>query len=141
MSDILIKAIALANKVHAGQFDKAGKPYILHPLRLMLKFNNEEEMIIAVLHDVIEDGEVTLEQLHELGISQQIITAIDCLTRRKGESYEEFITRIKPNNLARKVKIEDLKDNMDLTRLATVSEKDLLRIAKYHKALRVLQGV
>jgi len=140
MSSMLEKSIGLASKVHAGQVDKAGKPYILHPLRLMLKFNSEEEMIVAVLHDVVEDGDVTLEQLQQHGFSQSIVVAIDCLTRRNSESYEDFIARVKINNLACKVKIEDIKDNLDLTRLATVSERDLLRAIKYHKALGVLTG-
>lgn len=138
MSSMLEKAINLASTAHAGQPDKAGKPYILHPLRLMLKFNSEEEMIVAMLHDVVEDSGISLEQLRRQGFAQPIVAAVDCLTRRKGESYEDFIARIKVNNLARKVKIEDIKDNLDLTRLTTVSENDLLRAAKYHKALGVL---
>lgn len=140
MSSMLEKAIHLAGAAHAGQVDKAGKPYILHPLRLMLRFSSEEEMIVAALHDVVEDGGVTFEQLRTHGFAQAIVAAVDCLTRRDGESYEDFIARIKANNLARKVKIEDIRDNLDLTRLAAVSENDLLRAAKYHKALGVLTG-
>lgn len=136
----LDKAIALACKVHAGQVDKAGQPYILHPLRLMIKFSEENERIVAILHDVVEDGNVTFDELRQHGWSKTVVDAIDCLSKRSGESYENFISRLFPNDLARKVKIEDIKDNLDLTRLSSLDSKDLLRIEKYHKALRYLIG-
>ncbi|WP_434570849.1 GTP pyrophosphokinase [Pseudomonas sp. Z3-8] len=136
---ILDAAIALASKVHAGQVDKAGKPYILHPLRLMMRFDGLEEQLVSLLHDVVEDGDVTLDELRELGISEAVVTAIDCLTKRQGESYEQFIARIRPNPLATQVKIADIHDNLDLTRLPVVRDKDLERAAKYHRALRYLQ--
>lgn len=137
MSDI-DRAIAIATKAHAGQVDKAGQPYILHPLRLMFKFISEDEQIVAVLHDVVEDSVFTLADLKSSGFSDIILEAIDCLTKRKDESYEKFVERILKNNLARKVKVEDLKDNMDLTRLNTIADKDLVRVKKYHRALQVL---
>ncbi|MFK3798503.1 GTP pyrophosphokinase [Pseudomonas sp. NPDC088444] len=133
-------AIALACKAHAGQVDKSGKPYILHPLRLMLRFDDEDAQIASVLHDVVEDSDVTLEALREAGISERVIEAIDCLTKRPGEVYEDFIARILSNPLARRVKIADIRDNLDLTRLPTVTEKDLQRAAKYHRALSSLLG-
>ena len=136
---ILDAAIALASRVHAGQVDKAGKPYILHPLRLMMKFDGLEEQLVSLLHDVVEDGDVTLDELRGLGIPEVVVTAIDCLTKRQGESYEQFIARIRPNPLATKVKIADIHDNLDLTRLPVVRDKDLERAAKYHRALRYLQ--
>ncbi|MBO1540638.1 GTP pyrophosphokinase [Pseudomonas sp. OA65] len=136
---ILDAAIALASRVHAGQVDKAGKPYILHPLRLMMKFDGLEEQLVSLLHDVVEDGDVTLDELRGLGIPEVAVTAIDCLTKRPGESYEQFIDRIRPNPLATKVKIADIHDNLDLTRLPVVRDKDLERAAKYHRALRYLQ--
>ncbi|AMZ73596.1 MULTISPECIES: hypothetical protein [Pseudomonas] len=136
---ILDAAIALASRGHAGQVDKAGKPYILHPLRLMMKFDGLEEQLVSLLHDVVEDGDVTLDELRGLGIPEVVVTAIDCLTKRKGESYEQFIARIRPNPLATKVKIADIHDNLDLTRLPVVRDKDLERAAKYHRALRYLQ--
>ena len=138
--NILDAAVALACRVHAGQVDKSGKPYILHPLRLMLKFDDLDEQVVSVLHDVVEDGDVTLDELGALGISERAMKAIDCLSKRPGEPYEDFIARIHPDELARKVKIEDIKDNLDLTRLGTLQEKDLERVAKYHKALRYLSG-
>lgn len=136
--DDLDKAIKLACEAHAGQVDKAGKPYVLHPLRLMLKFQNKQEQVVAVLHDTIEDSEMTLEDLANHGFSELILDALDCLSKRKNEEYEGFIKRILPNELARKIKIEDIKDNLDLTRIASINNEDLKRVLKYHNSLRVL---
>lgn len=138
--NILDTAVALACRVHAGQVDKSGKPYILHPLRLMLKFEGVDEQVVSVLHDVVEDGDVTLDDLRALGVSDAAVAAIDCLSKRDGEQYEDFIARIKPNDLARRVKIADIRDNLDLTRLPEISDKDLQRAAKYHRALRDLMS-
>jgi hypothetical protein len=138
--NILDAAVALACRVHAGQVDKSGKPYILHPLRLMLKFEGVDEQVVSVLHDVVEDGDVTLDDLRAMGVSDAAVAAIDCLSKREGELYEDFIARIKPNDLARRVKIADICDNLDLTRLPHVSDKDLQRAAKYHRALRELMS-
>lgn len=137
----LDSAIALACKVHAGQVDKSGQAYILHPLRLMLQFEQDDERIVSVLHDVVEDGGVTFDQLRQLGLSDAIIEAIDCLSKRPGEHYDDFIARLAGNRLARVVKIEDIKHNLDVTRLPALHEKDLLRIAKYHKALGFLSSL
>ena len=138
MTNFVEKAIKLALKIHTGQVDKAGKPYILHPLRLMLNFSSDDEMITALMHDVVEDGDITLADLENLGFSKNVVSAIDCLTKRDNESYEAFIKRINQNPLAKKIKIEDLKDNMDLTRLDYISDKDIARVKKYHKALSIL---
>ncbi|WP_028104156.1 GTP pyrophosphokinase [Pseudoduganella violaceinigra] len=132
-------AIALAVKVHASQEDKSGRPYILHPLRLMLKFEDEVEQVVSVLHDVVEDGDVTLDELRQLGLPEIAVAAIDCLSKRAGERYEDFISRLSSNALARKIKIEDIKDNLDVTRLHSMSDVDLARVAKYHKALQFLK--
>lgn len=134
-------AITLACKAHQGQIDKGGSPYILHPLRLMLRMSSAAEMMAAVMHDVVEDGDVSLQDLRSLGFPELVVSAVDCLTRRKGEGYEGFIKRLAANPLARKVKMEDLKDNMDLTRLSDVTDKDLKRQEKYKKALRILDGL
>jgi (p)ppGpp synthase/HD superfamily hydrolase len=131
-------AIALAAKVHAGQRDKAGAPYILHPLRLMLKFADAPARMAAVLHDVVEDGGVTFEQLRALGIPENVIAAVDGLTRRENESYQEFVARATQDPIALRVKIEDVRDNMDITRLAQLTPKDVERLNRYHAALRVL---
>ena len=127
-------AIELAVHSHRGQTDKAGQPYILHPLRLMMQFTKEHERIVAVLHDVIEDTNVTMEKLTELGYDEEIRRAIEHLTRRPDENYEQFIKRVVACDLARRVKIADLEDNMDLRRLKVVTEKDLERQRRYHSA-------
>ncbi len=127
-------AIKLALDQHHGQVDKAGEPYILHPLRVMAQMQTDDEQIVAVLHDVVEDSDVTLDDLRRLGYSEAIVTAIDCLSRRDGETYDEFIQRIKPNALAVRVKLGDLHDNMDLRRNATLDDKALERFQRYRKA-------
>jgi len=135
------KAIALACEAHADQLDKSGQPYILHPLRLMLKFKDEDERVVAVLHDVIEDSAFSLDHFRSVGFSEHVIEAVQCLTKETGEAYEDFIVRLSVNKLARKVKIEDIKDNLDVTRLERLGGQDLSRIEKYHKALRYLLSV
>jgi len=131
-------AIALATKAHKGQKDKGGADYISHPLRLMAKMSTEEEKMTAVLHDVVEDTPVTLEYLRSAGYPAAVVEALDLLTHRKGESYADYIGRIKQNPLARKVKIADLEDNMDLARLPSPQQKDLDRVEKYRKFWREL---
>jgi|TARA_R100000935_G_scaffold44348_1_gene67219 (p)ppGpp synthase/HD superfamily hydrolase len=134
----LDQAISVATKAHFGQVDKSGQPYILHPLRLMFRFEAEVEMIVAVMHDVIEDSDFTYEDLKNIGFSNDVMEALDCLTKRENEDYERFILRASKNSLARKIKIEDIKDNLDLTRLNDITEKDLQRAEKYHRALKAL---
>lgn len=132
------RAIAIAAQAHQEQYDKAGAPYILHPLRMMAQLHGEAERIVAVLHDLIEDTDWTLDQLRAEGFSDDVLAAIDCLTRRDDESYEAFIERASHNDLARQVKLADLEDNMDLRRIAEVTDQDLERLRKYHRARRVL---
>lgn len=134
----LEQAIIIATNAHAGQVDKAGQPYILHPLRLMLKFQTDSEMIVAVMHDVIEDSEITQNDLKKSGFSDEIIEAIVCLSKKQSENYESFIRRVSKNELARKIKIEDIKDNLNLSRLNEITDKDLQRAQKYHRALKML---
>ncbi|RII33640.1 GTP pyrophosphokinase [Clostridium chromiireducens] len=128
------KAILIAVNAHKGQVDKGGSPYILHPLRLMFSREDEAEKICAVLHDVIEDTDVTLDYLREKGFSKEVLSALDALTRRKGETYEEFIDRIIENKIACNVKLADLNDNMDISRIKNPTEKDYERLEKYKKA-------
>lgn len=138
MSD-LTTAIKIACDAHANQTDKAGEPYILHPLRLMHCFNEKSIMITAVLHDVIEDSQVTLDFLISQGFDKSIIEAIKAITKKSDETYNEFIKRLSSNSMAVKVKIEDLKDNLNLIRLKSIGDKDLERLKKYHKALIYLE--
>jgi (p)ppGpp synthase/HD superfamily hydrolase len=134
----LKKAISIAAQAHEGQRDKAGAPYILHPLRVMLKMTTEAARITAVLHDLIEDTDWTIECLAQEGFRREILAALDCLTSREGEKYEAFIQRVQLNPLAIIVKIADLEDNLDSSRLKEVTAADVKRIEKYRNALQVL---
>ena len=140
-NQILSKAISIACNAHSNQTDKSGAAYILHPLRLMFKFTTINEQIVSVLHDVVEDSSTTLEQLKDAGFGQEIIDALDCLTKRTAENYEGFIKRASLCKIARAVKIEDLKDNLNLLRLSSIDDKDLQRVKKYHQSLYFLLNV
>jgi len=128
MNSKLDMAIALASQAHLGQKDKGGSVYILHPLRVMMQMEYEDAKIVAVLHDVVEDSAFTFDDLKNEGFSDDILDALRCLTKKQGETYENFIERVLTNRLATDVKIADIKDNMDVTRLKTMIEKDLERI-------------
>lgn len=134
----LEEAILLAAQAHQGQKDKAGMPYILHPLRMMGKMRTEAQMITAVLHDVVEDTPLTLEQLREKGFPEEVVNAVECLTKREGEDYTAFVERARANPLAHQVKIADLEDNMDVRRISDFTAKDAERMAKYNKAWQLL---
>lgn len=133
-------AIAIAAIVHKGQLGKAGDPYILHPLRMMMRMNDETSRIVAVLHDVVEDSadedKWDFERLRTNGFSDEVIAAVNCVTDREdeGETYDEFVERAASNPIARQVKIVDLEDNMNMLSLGAVRPKDLERLAKYHRA-------
>jgi len=134
----LDRAIELAKQHHEGQTDKAGKPYIEHPLRVMNQVESEEEKIVAVLHDIVEDTDISLDDLRSEGFSEEVVSAVECLTKQDGENYDSYIERISFNPLAVKIKLADLEDNRDLTRLPEVTDKDLERLEKYDKALEKL---
>jgi (p)ppGpp synthase/HD superfamily hydrolase len=142
MSNLLEKAIAVALEAHAGVMSRSGRPYILHPLRLMIQMESEEEMITAVLHDVVEDSSITLVDLAEIGFSQRVLDALALLTHNKATTdYNDYIIAIKANSLARKIKLADLAHNMDLRRLPNpLSQKDLNRLQKYRQAWKTLAG-
>ncbi len=133
-------AIALAAKAHAGQVDKAGAPYILHPLRMMLRVSTPEERMAAVLHDVVEDCGVSLADLREAGFSEAVVAAVDALTRREEESYEEFVARAAKDPVGRRVKLADLEDNSDLSRIAEPTQRDFERLEKYRRAIAFLEA-
>lgn len=136
---ILDRAKAIATSAHEGQVDKAGKPYIEHPMRVMNMGKTVEEKIAGVLHDVVEDSDWTFEMLEKEGIPKDVMDALRCVTKlSEDEDYDHFIERVKTNPLALKVKLNDLKDNMDITRLGEVTEKDLARLNKYIRAYRQL---
>ena len=137
----LERAIGIATEAHKGQYDKAGNDYIGHPLRVMDMGRTEEEKIVGVLHDVVEDTEWTFAQLAAEGFSQEVIDALQCVTKlSENENYDDFIERVKKNPLATAVKINDLSDNMDIRRLPYLSDKDVKRLKKYLKAYKKLIG-
>lgn len=135
---LLERAVAIAEKQHAGQVDKAGRPYIEHPLRVMKTMSNDAERIVAILHDVIEDTDFTLDQLVAEGFPGYILEALDAVTRRDGEIYEAFVARAAMNPIGRRVKYADLQDNADLSRIAAPTAADVARTEKYHRAMAQL---
>ena len=135
----LEKAIALAATQHAGQLDKGGQPYILHPLRLMLQFSNPTLQIIAILHDILEDTSTTAEDLKALGFSAEIIQSIQALTKQTGESRLEAAKRTALNPLATQVKYVDVADNMNLTRINNPTARDFARLEEYKEVLEIIK--
>ncbi|GAB6499106.1 GTP pyrophosphokinase [Bacillus cereus] len=138
MKLFLEKAIQLAVFHHKGQVDKGGNPYILHPLAVMMKVHKLEEKIVAVLHDIIEDTPLTLDDLRNEGFPEFIVEAVDSITKRKKESYDSYIYRVKLNPISRVVKLADISENLDLSRIPNPTEKDYLRIDKYKHIQQIL---
>lgn len=133
------RAIQIAVEAHAGAKDRGGKPYILHPIGVMMRCETEDEKIVAILHDVVEDTEWTFEALRKEGFSETIIEALETVTKHaEDEDYDEFVQRSLKNEIGRKVKIADLRENLDVTRIGELNEKDIERINKYKRALRTL---
>lgn len=137
----LERAIAMATDTHAGQTDKAGATYIRHPLRVMAAMESDTARVVAVLHDVVEDGDRTLEEI-EREFDAEIRDAVDALTKRPEETddYMRFVRRAAEHPIARRVKMADIEDNMDLTRLDEVSDAVIDNQAKYHRAWTYLQA-
>lgn len=132
--ELLGKVLVLATNAHAGQFDRGGNPYILHPMKVMhyLKTTDEELQCIALLHDVIEDTNTTWEDLREIGCTSRVISAVRVLTKMPGQSYDEYKLEVFANLDAMRVKMADLRHNTDIRRLKGVTEKDIARMAKYN---------
>ncbi len=137
----LERAISICARAHEGQVDKGDSPYVLHPLKVMLRLAHDEERIVAVLHDVVEDTAITFADLRNEGFSETVLGAIDALTKREGETYQAFIERAARDPIARRVKLADLAENSDLSRLNEPSQKDLDRIEKYRKATDYLTAL
>ena len=131
-------ALELAVEKHKNQTDKAGNPYILHPLHVMENVNSKEGKIVAILHDIIEDTDITENYLLKIGLSKRIVDAVVALTRSEDMDYQEYIKNLSSNSLAKEVKLSDLEHNMDLKRLPTLEEKDLERNRKYQIAYHYL---
>lgn len=135
----LERAIEIAAQAHAGQLDKAGAPYILHPLRVMLRMEDAEARIAAVLHDVVEDSNWTLDALAREGFSDTVLRAVDALTKRPGEDRFDAARRAARDPLARRVKLADNAENSDLSRIAVPTEKDHARLAQYREVRLILE--
>lgn len=139
-TELLDKAIALAQTAHANQVDKAGAPYIGHPLRVMNNLTTVAEKIVGVLHDSIEDSELTLEDLENAGFPDEVLEAIEAITKKPREDYQAYLNRVMGNALALRVKIADMLDNMDIKRIAEPTDKDWKRLRKYQEVLPKLQA-
>ena len=134
------KAMRIAFEAHKEQTDKNGIPYIYHPIHLAEQMSDEAEVCAALLHDVIEDTDVTFEQLEAEGFTPEIITALRFLTHNDNIPYLDYVAEIKTNSIATKVKLADLKHNSDLTRLGHVDGRALIRVEKYKKAIALLEN-
>lgn len=134
----LERAIELAARAHAGQLDKAGQPYILHPLRLMLAVHTPHEKMAAILHDVVEDTPITFEDLVREGFPQEVVNAVQALTKLEGESRINAARRAASDPIARVVKLADVTDNMDLSRIPSPTQKDVARIQEYEQVRQLL---
>ena len=135
----LERAIQIAVEAHSGATDRGGKAYILHPISVMMRCETDEEKIVAILHDVVEDTDWTFEALRQEGFSETIIKALKTVTKNsEDEDYDEFIQRSLKNEIGRKVKIADLKENLDVTRIGELTDRDIERINKYKRALKTL---
>ena len=133
------KALKLCFKTHKNQTDKSGMPYVFHPFHLAEQMPDELTTVTALLHDVVEDTPHTLNDLREMGFPEEVIEALALLTHEKTVPYMEYVARIKQNPIAVAVKLADLRHNSDLTRLDHPGEKDLARVEKYRKAIRLLE--
>ncbi len=140
MKELLDKSLKIATEAHRGQVDKAGADYIRHPVRVAARCATDEERIVALLHDTVEDTSVTPESLLAEGFPQHIVDAVLSVTRREGETYEDFVARAALNPVGRQVKLHDLEDNMDITRLPAITAADLPRLNRYLAAYRHLKG-
>ncbi len=135
------RAVAIAATAHLGQFDSAGAPYVFHPLRVMARAATAAERMVAVLHDVVEDTAWTLQALREEGFPSEVVAAVDRLTRREGEAYDDYIERVAGDALAARVKVHDLDDNLDRARFVAPTDEDEARFARYERARRRLLDV
>ena len=136
----LERAILIAVNAHRGQLDKQGLPYVLHPLRVMLKQKDPDARVAAVLHDVVEDTEVSLEDLAGAGFSAEALEAVRLLTHDKSVPYLDYVKAIAADPIARQVKLADLEDNLDPSRILNMTAKDLARLERYREAKVILEG-
>ena len=140
MSTMLDLALKIATEAHKGQKDKGGRDYINHPLTVASLCDTEEEKIVALLHDVVEDTDVTLQNLKDYGFSSEILDAVNCITKKPGVSYDDYLLKVKNNELARKVKIADMTHNSDISRIPNPTDKDYARVEKYKEKIQYLMN-
>lgn len=141
ISDPLVnKALDIAVEAHWEQLDKGGRPYLEHPVAVAHQMDSTSAIVVALLHDVCEDSEVTFEELESAGFPYEIVSAIKAITKIQGEAYEDYLQRVKHNKLALIVKIADMNHNSDLSRLKVISEEDLKRKKKYGAAVEFLSS-
>lgn len=132
-------ALSIAKEAHKGQVDKSGTDYIQHPIYVASLVDTEYEKATALLHDVIEDSDLTLSDLRDQDIPNEVVMAVGVLTKNKNISYKEYLNKVKSNELARIVKLADLQHNSDLTRIDTLTDVDIKRVEKYKKAINFLK--
>ncbi len=137
-TELTKKALKLSFEAHKDQIDKSGMPYVFHPFHLAEQMDTEEKVIVALLHDVVEDTEYSLKDLENIGFPESVIQALGLLTYERGAPYMDYVARIKDDPIAREVKLADLKHNSDLSRLDFVDEKAIQRVQKYEKAIALL---
>ncbi len=138
-TELTKKAMRIAYDAHAGQTDKCGVPYIFHPIHLAEQMTSEKSCCAALLHDVMEDTDITAEQLREMGIPIDVMFALQLLTHAPDVEYMDYVRAIKQNAIAREVKLADLAHNSDLSRMDRVSEVDIKRCRKYAQARAILE--
>ena len=140
--ELLGKVLVLATNAHAGQFDRGGNPYILHPLKVMhyLKTTDEELQCMALLHDVVEDTKTSWKDLEEIGCTERVINGVKALTKQPGQTYDEYKEVVFANEDAMRVKLCDLRHNTDIRRLKGVTQKDIERMAKYNQFFMEIQA-
>ncbi|MBQ9544700.1 MAG: GTP pyrophosphokinase [Clostridia bacterium] len=137
-TELTKKALKISFEAHKNQTDKSGLPYVYHPFHLAEQMETEETAVTALLHDVVEDTDITLEDIKNAGFPESVVSALALMTHDKSVPYKEYIARIKKDPVARAVKLADLKHNSDLSRLDEVGEKDLERVKKYEAAIAFL---
>ena len=133
------KALSLCFEAHKDQVDKSGLPYVFHPFHLAMEMTDELSTVVALLHDVVEDTDYTLQDLEDMGFPPAVLDAIDLMTHREGVPYMEYVAAIQTNPLARIVKMADLRHNSNITRVDNPTEKDYARVEKYRQAMALLE--
>ncbi len=139
-TELTKKAMRIAFDVHREQTDKTGLPYIYHPIHLAEQMKDEAAICVALLHDTVEDGNITLDFLRECGFTEEIVSAIALLTHDERVPYLEYVKSISTDPIAKTVKLADLKHNSDLSRMPVIDEKALSRYKKYQAAILLLEG-